>query len=96
METYRCALLTIPMMALALFSWSHATEPDVARYKTLRVFDSDVHQLTINDRRMVAGVFLQPHEDGESSRLVGFVLQGPFLQAIDFAYAVNVMLTNQL
>jgi hypothetical protein len=94
MRTHPGTRLTLALAAMALCLSSHAGDQDAPRYKTLEVFDSAVTQLSINDRRTVVGRFLKPNSDGETSRLVGFVLQDRFLHPIDFANAGNIALTG--
>src|SRR5262245_32600972 len=95
MRTHQFARLVIALVALASIPTGHAEGQAVPRYTKIVVFGGDVAtHVSINDRRMVAGVFLQPNADGEGSREVGFALQDRFLQAIDFPNALNVALTG--
>jgi uncharacterized membrane protein len=86
------APLTLAALALASVQTGRAHDQAEPRYTTITVFGGDVFtQVSINNRRMVTGVFLQPNADGEGSREVGFALQDRFLHSIDFANAFNVV-----
>jgi uncharacterized membrane protein len=94
MRTHPGTRLTLALAGMALCLSSHATDQDAPRYKILEVFNSAVQAPSINNRRMVVGLFLKPNADGETSRGVGFAFQDRFLDEIDFANAGNILLTG--
>jgi hypothetical protein len=57
--------LAIAIVALVSIPTGHAEHQAVPRYKPIVVFGGDVHtHISINNRRMMAGLFLQPNADG--------------------------------
>lgn len=95
MQAQLFARLAIAIVAMASIPTVHAGEQAVPRHNDIVVFGGDVSaHISINNRRMMAGVFLAPNADGEGFREVGFALQDRFLQAIDFPNALNIALTG--
>jgi hypothetical protein len=73
----------------------HDTERAAPRFTTVEVFGSapDAGFFSINNRRMMAGTYIQV-VGPEEGREVGFALLDRFLHPIDFENAHNVILTG--
>jgi hypothetical protein len=94
MQINLLAQLALAVAAVASIPAAHAdhrAEPGEPRFTTLVVFGFVPTFVSINNRRMITGSFLEPDPSGEGSRTRGFALLDRFLDPVDlvpdFAHA---------